>query len=390
MPRFHLRRITGRQSRCRKRRVVLAEPIPYDRAMRHVVAGFDVGGSKVALVVEDAGGGRAHRTVEATDTTSGAVRRVGGRLVYDGLARQLTRMLHTALEELHRSQLLAAGVVSAGRIHAGGLLNPANIVAQRVTPTARSAPLFFPLVEPLREAFHCPVELVNDCCGAVLGEVYDGLGKGVADKNSLHLAYVTISTGFGVGAWDRGHLVLGRHGNAGELGHLVIRPGGLRCSCGNLGCVEAYASGPGLVRNALARLHALDSETERAAQWVQLIGEPETQDTGSVVPDASQAILTPAMVFEAASRNDTLSVSVVEDLVFAAGTAFATIANAYDPEVISVGGGIALAHPELLPRIRAEMLRHLRASPPEVLLTPLGSDAGERGALAIARDVAAR
>jgi len=358
--------------------------------MRHVVAGFDVGGSKVALVVEDARDGRACRTVEPTDTSSVAVRRVGGSRVYDGLARQLIRMLHTALEQLHDPQLLAAGVVSAGRINGGGLLTPANIVAQGVTPIARSAPLFLPLVEPLREAFHCPIELVNDCRGAVLGEVYDGLGKGVVDKNTLHLAYVTISTGFGVGAWDRGHLVLGKDGNAGELGHLVVRPGGLRCGCGNLGCVEAYASGAGVVRNALARLHTLGSETERSARWAKLIGAPETPDIVSPVPEAAQAILTPAMIFEAASRDDALAVSVVEDLVFAAGFAFAAIANAYDPEVISVGGGIALAHPDLVPRIHAEMLRHLRVSPPEVLLTPLGSAAGERGALAIARDIATR
>jgi len=294
-------------------------------------------------------------------------------------------MLRAALIELGQLRLEAIGIVSAGPIRSGGLWNPPNIMSTGIVESHRELPRFIPVIDPLRDAFACPVDLFNDCNGAVLGEVYYGLGKDIADKSTLHLAYATISTGFGVGAWDGGHLILGKDGNAGELGHVVAQENGLLCRCGNRGCVEAYCSGTGIVSNARKRLLSLDkAERDISALYrLTLVGGSRPAS-----PSRIETILdniTPALVFEAAEENDPVAQSVIDDAVFAAGVAFSAIANAYDPEIISVGGGIALVNPGLLEPIQKEMLQHLNVDPPEVCLSPLGAEVTERGAVAVAR-----
>ncbi len=369
----------------RKKGVVQRRCIRYDGDMLDVVAGFDIGGTKISLVVADSSDGRAYRSVEATDVTSDSIEYAVEHSTYHGLAEQLEQMLRAALLELRRPRLEAIGIVSAGPIRDGGLWSPPNIFPTRIAESHRELPRFIPLVDPLQEVFARPVDLLNDCNGAVLGEVYYGLGKEIQDKSTLHLAYATISTGFGVGVWDGGHLVLGKDGNAGELGHIVARENGLLCGCGNRGCVEAYCSGSGIVGNARTRLLALDDAGRGTSALVRLLVGDDAQPAPSSTIEAILDRLTPALVFEAAEKHNPLARSVVDDAVFAAGVAFSAIANAYDPQIISVGGGIALSHPELLDPIREEMLRHLNVIPPEVLLTPLGARVTERGAVAVAR-----
>ena len=353
--------------------------------MLDVVAGFDIGGTKISLVVADSFDEWVYRSVEATDVTSDSVEYGAEHSTYHGLAAQLERMLRAALVDLRRPRLGAVGIVSAGPIRDGGLWSPPNIFPACIEEAHRKLPRFIPLVDPLREAFSRPVDLLNDCNGAVLGEVFHGLGKETSDKAALHLAYATISTGFGVGAWDGGRLVLGKDGNAGELGHIVVHEGGLLCGCGNRGCVEAYCSGSGIVGNARTRLLALDDTERFGSALVRLLLDGTAQPASASTIETLLDGLTPALVFKAAEKHDPVAQSVVDDAVFAAGVALAAIANAYDPQIISVGGGIALAHPELLEPIRGEMLRHLNVIPPEVRLTPLGAAVTEWGAVAVAR-----
>jgi len=356
--------------------------------MTGVIAGFDIGGTKVSLAVEDSSGTKAHQSVEATGLVSVSIDYTEGHSTYRGLVEQLERMLRAALIELEGPRIEAIGIVSAGPILRGGLWSPPNIVPRGIAASHRELPCFMPLVDPLADAFACPVDLLNDCSGAVLGEVYYGLGKDTPDKSMLHIAYATISTGFGVGAWDGGRLVLGKDGNAGELGHIVARENGLVCGCGNYGCVEAYASGSGIVGNARNRLLGLDNAEREVSPLVQLLLEDSAEPAPPSTIETHLDKLSPMLVFEAAGKHDPVAQSVLSDAIYAAGIAFSAIANAYDPDTISVGGGIALAKPELLEPIREEMLRHLNVVSPEVCLTPLGAQVTLQGAVAIARSLA--
>ena len=352
-----------------------------------VIAGFDIGGTKISLAVEDSSGTRAHQLVEATGLVSVPIDYAEGHSTYRGLVEQLERMLRAVLIEMGGPQIEAIGIVSAGPILRSGLWNPPNIVPVGIAASHRDLPCFMPLVDPLGDAFACPVDLFNDCNGAVLGEVYYGLGKDTTDKSALHMAYATISTGFGVGAWDGGRLVLGKDGNAGELGHIVAHENGLPCGCGNRGCVEAYASGSGIVRNARKRLLSLDDAEQDASALVQLLLGDNAQPAPLSTIESYLDKLSPMLIFEAAEKHDPVAQSVLNDAVYAAGIAFSAIANAYDPDIISVGGGIALANPEMIEPIREEMLRHINVIPPEVCLTPLGAQVTLQGAVAIARSL---
>ena len=108
----------------------------------------------------------------------------------------------------------------------------------------------FPFGESLEKALGLPVILENDANCYALGEHRFGHGRGLSD-----LACFTLGTGVGGGLVIGGRLVVGTLGCGGELGHIVVEPGGRLCGCGAYGCVEAYASATGLraeLKEALA------------------------------------------------------------------------------------------------------------------------------------------
>jgi len=355
--------------------------------MQDIVAGFDVGGTKISLAVADSSDTTVYREIEPTQVSSADWISSEKQATYLGVARQLARMLRAALARLQGSTLRAIGIVSAGPIRDGGLWNSTNIIPTGTEKLRAEVPRFIPLVSPLEEAFSCPVHLINDCNGGVLGEVYYGLGKTTDDKSKLHLAYATISTGFGVGAWDGGHLILGKDGNAGELGHVLVEQDGLRCGCGNRGCVEAYCSGTGIVCNARTRLAGLAPADLARSPLLGLLRSDAGEGPALGAADVLLASLTSVQIFEAALIGDAVAKAVIRDAVFAGGVALSALANAYDPQIISVGGSIALAHPWLLDEIREEALRHLNVAPPEIVLSPLANRVTEQGAIAVARSL---
>ncbi|HRD51443.1 MAG TPA: ROK family protein, partial [Flavobacteriales bacterium] len=99
-----------------------------------------------------------------------------------------------------------------------------------------------PLARMMSDRMGVPATLGNDANAAALGEWRYGAGKGIDD-----LLVVTLGTGVGSGFIVNGRLVLGSAGNAGELGHMILIPGGRDCTCGRKGCLEAYVSIRGMI-----------------------------------------------------------------------------------------------------------------------------------------------
>ena len=133
----------------------------------------------------------------------------------EGISTQIIRMI----KELNVSRIAAIGIGSAGplNIKTGQLVNAHNFPFERIS-----------LVDPISKAFDKPVLLVNDCSAAVLGEHVFGAGKGLNN-----IVYITLSTGIGGGAIVDEHLLIGKDGNAVEIGHLTIDPNSsLICGCG--------------------------------------------------------------------------------------------------------------------------------------------------------------
>ena len=142
---------------------------------------------------------------------------------------------------------LAARAASDGvTVHALGLALPATLELKKrqtlVMPNFAGGWYAFPVADALEGATGLPVSLVNDARAFVLAESRLGAGRGVAD-----LFGVVLGTGVGGGVVLGGRLHLGAGGLAGEFGHHVVEPRGLRCGCGGRGCLETVASAPALV-----------------------------------------------------------------------------------------------------------------------------------------------
>jgi glucokinase len=247
------------------------------------------------------------------------------------------------------------GVASIGplNIEKGGMSSPTNLPYD-----------FVPIVEPIEDAFGAKVTLMNDARAGALGEREFGAGKG-----HDNLVYITISTGIGGGAIVDGHLLQGKNGNAGEIGHLIVDPSGrLTCGCGRKGHWEAYCSG----RN-LPNLAALVAKEMKAGGThnASFVGRTKLPDSGSILRAAGEGHAFASKVAKEMGRLNAVGV--------------AAVADAYDPSLITIGGGVALNNRRLIiDPIRQLLPKYAVNRVPEIRITPLGDDAGLLGAISLA------
>jgi len=300
----------------------------------------DIGATNIR-VATGGSDGLHEKLSELTETRKGA----------DGVSQQIIRLI---------------GDVTDGKPDSIGIgsIGPIDLDRGEITNTPNYPFNYTPVVRPLEEHFGVKARLVNDCAAAVLGEQRFGAGKGHSN-----LVYVTISTGLGGGAIVDDHLLQGKDGNAPEVGHITIDANSdIKCGCGSYGHWEAYASGSNIPRFALK----LMKSSWRRSLIADLIG-------GDI------DLLTSKTVYDAAKQGDEVALSVVAEIGKINAVGFANITNLFDPELITVGGSIALNNPRLvLDPIRENFNKHLINRKPEIMVTPLGGDAVLIGALALA------
>jgi glucokinase len=266
-------------------------------------------------------------------------------------ARGVTRLLAGLIREV----LGSTGVSSPGAIG----VSACGPVDHQKGAVVRPPNLPFPeilLVKPLGEEFRVPVRIANDCHAGVLGEVVYGAGAGCRD-----LVYITLSTGIGGGVVSGGRLVLGRDGNAAEIGHFhVDSTWNLPCGCGGTGHWEGYAAG-----RFLPRFYA---------RWCE--GEGHAPLEPGVSP--------PADIFTAARRGDPAALGFLEALGMINGRGISDVIVAYDPSLIVLDGSVILRNEDLiLPYLLPHVDRFLPL--PEIRLTALGGLAPLLGASVLAR-----
>ncbi|HEY1406643.1 MAG TPA: ROK family protein, partial [Spirochaetota bacterium] len=107
----------------------------------------------------------------------------------------------------------------------------------------------YPLASEIQSAFDIPTFVDNDANNAASGEFMFGVAKG-----KKHFVFVTLGTGIGGGIYINGSIYKGVNGGAGEVGHMVIVPGGRLCGCGNNGCWETYASATSMIKRATSMI----------------------------------------------------------------------------------------------------------------------------------------
>jgi glucokinase len=312
------------------------------------VAAVDLGGTWVRVALSDDAGTFRAKTQERVDARSA-----------EAISSQLVRLVRLVCSNggVDFNRLVGVGVASAGPLDMkkGALIGPTNLPLHSVLIT-----------HPVGEALGLPVYLVNDGTAAVLGERRFGAGQGVDN-----LVYVTIGTGIGGGAIVDGHLLLGKDGNAVEIGHFVIDyEGRLTCGCGKKGHWEAYCSGENMPNFVRMRLREVKKEIVRNSLLCQR-------------PDGDLSSLNSQDLFDGAKRGDRLALQFVEEIGVLNAIGFVNVVNAYDPLLITVGGSVALENSELvLPPIKAHVNDFLSITEPRIAITALGQDAGLYGALA--------
>jgi glucokinase len=305
--------------------------------MERVIA-VDLGGTNVRVALVSETGGIIKKVVARTKTE--------GRsplLIADDIAEKIRQLMTP--EELKK--IRGIGISSAGPLDLskGVLLNPPNINFPSV-----------PLVQPIQESLGLPVYLINDCRAGVLGEICFGAGKG-----SENVVYITISTGVGGGAVINGRLLLGRDGNASEIGHFCVDTRyGIRCGCGNYGHWEGYASGKNIPRFF--------------QRWCEL----EAHN------DVSFDCTTSESIFAAAKNHDPLAMQFIEELGKINGRGISNVLVAYNPEIIILDGAVVQHNQDyIVPYLKKNIELYLTV--PEIRVSALEGLAPLLGASVVAR-----
>lgn len=197
----------------------------------------------------------------------------------------------------------------------------------------------------------------NDANVAALGEMWQGGGKGFDD-----IVMVTLGTGVGGGVIIGQKIVAGKHGLAGEIGHIHIRDEETEhCNCGGVGCVEQISSATGIAREARRKMAASD-----APSAMRKFGDR----------------ITAKNVLDAAKAGDALALETMEVVGHYLGLALAQISMVVDPEVFVIGGGVSRAGQFLIDTIYKHYDQYTPISKNKsgIVLATLGNDAGIYGA----------
>lgn len=307
--------------------------------------GLDLGGTQVRAAVVD--GARVLRRAAArTDVVGGPA----------SVMEQFAALVREVMDGEDLRSVAGIGIAAAGPLDTG-----TGVVLGIPTIPGWEG---FALRQAIADRFGLPVVLENDAIAAAYGEWRHGAGRGLR-----HMVYVTVSTGIGGGAVVDGHLLRGRRGMAGHVGHLRLAPDdGPVCACGARGCFEALASGTALgIRAKAARMKG-----------------PSGYLGGISGIEACH-------VFEGARAGDPQCLELVADEARLLGRGFTSIIHLFSPDRIVMGGGVAegfdLLSDGIHAVIRAEAVAPFRDVP--VVRAELGGNAGIVGAAALVMDAVA-
>lgn len=260
--------------------------------MQELAICIDLGGTQIRAAVIDAAGNIHARATVKTQAQAGP------EVVTD----QIAELAREVAKDQNPKNILGAGICSPGPL-------------DTTCGIALSLPTLagfenFPLRDVLTQKLAMPVALENDGICAAIGEWRFGAGQGFAN-----VVYVTVSTGIGGGVIVDNHVLRGRQGMAGHVGHMTFVADGEICPCGNRGCFEAYASGTAFTRRA--------------------------------------NVVAAKQVFEAAKNGDAAAQVLVNQEAIYLGQGFASLMHLYSPDVLIMGGGMSAQFAMLYPKMWA-------------------------------------
>jgi glucokinase len=293
-----------------------------------MIAGIDIGGTKIAIGLVDDNGSVATRKDIPVEMELGPAN------------------ASDRIKEILRKQIEKTGAKLTGiGIACTGPVNP--ITGEMGDVNTLPGWLGWNPVRELTDAFGVKTALENDADGAALGEARWGAGKG---KRSL--ISITVGTGIGAGIILNGDIYRGAGYAHPELGHYIVEPGGPLCTCGTSGCWESLASGPAM------------------EQWYAV------QNPGAGHRTAKDICML-------ARGGDAGARRAVEHLTKYLGLGLSNVVSMFLPEVIALSGSVMQSADLLMDRIRAIIRNNCRMVPVEnceIVLSSLGANAGLIGA----------
>lgn len=289
--------------------------------MEKWIAGVDIGGTTLSVGMVPATGGRPRAfRVEATP---------GGR-GEEAVVDRVCAMIRAAADELARATGSHPEVAGVGVAAPGSLDRARGVVLE-----SHNLGWFgFPLRDRIEAATGLPATVENDANCAACGEWWQGAGRGFRS-----VVGITLGTGIGGGIVMDGRPFLGATGTAGEIGHMTVEFGGRRCTCGGRGCLEAYASGPGIAKSAVEGL----------------AGGTRSSLPELVAGDLSR--ITAATVHEAAVAGDAYATGVLARAARMLAAGITGAVNLLSPDAVVVMGGVAAAGDLFFGPLAAELGR---------------------------------
>jgi len=275
--------------------------------------------------------------------------------VREGPGVVLARVRQRMRELLVRCEVPARRVLGIGI----GVPGPVNFeIGQLVNPPLMPGWDSFSIRDYLREDYAAPVFVDNDVNLMALGELWR------LQRQLQNFLVIKVGTGIGCGIVCHGEVYRGAAGSAGDVGHICVDQQGPRCHCGNLGCVEAMAAGPAIVR--MAQDAAERGESPALAAVLHTQGRIEAIDVG-----------------HASRAGDAAANAIIQRAGSLIGQMLASVVNFFNPSHVFIGGGITQIGPLFLAAVRQSVYqrslalstRHL-----EIQYTPLGAEAGVIGA----------
>jgi glucokinase len=248
-----------------------------------------------------------------------------------------------------------------------GSIGPLDLLRGSVVNTPNAPIKNFEIARPIRE-LGLKVILANDAAASAWGEYVLGLGRGFDN-----ILYITISTGLGGGVIVDGNLLVGKDGNAHEIGHIVVDYSSrVRCGCGGIGHWEGIASGANIPRSF--------------AEYVKERGL--CGDIGSWLCEELSAgrYPKPEDIFKHYYIGDPVASKYIDDYLMVINAAgIASAINVYDPEILILGGSVALNNREVFIRgIGRYLDKYLTVRRPKIVFTGFEDNVGIYGAAALA------
>lgn len=288
------------------------------------VIGIDLGVNYISSIITDFAG---HILWE---------KRLTIKNIIDSPQQKIHDLLELIKETIKRAPSTRRGIIGIGigvpglvNYDHGCVLSAPNLLWENIKLKA--------IVE---EEFHIPTLIDNEANAGAIGEKWFGLGK-----KASQIVYVSAGTGIGAGVIINNELYRGAQGLAGEIGHMTVDVHGIRCTCGNIGCWEEYASEKALIRYFKVN----------ASQYPESI----------LLSKDSQEYIDNLNIFQivdAASKGDPLAIAGFKNIGYYLGVGVANLINAFNPQCVVIGNVLPLAGDILMDELRKEVDRRCFSS----------------------------